>query len=115
MNLLFSYTSEQNDECHAEGCEWLGVGSDENGKEVNVFLKRDDDLPEGRVVLNGDWLERCIRRANVQKHERDKVYKGNEQLFTAHGGWVVGYYAGKVAVLEMIAEACGVDIDEEGK
>lgn len=52
-------------------------------------------------------IEEFVRRLNrltEQKDALEKEHKGNEQKFTYHGGFRLGYIKGKIAEIENILD-----------
>ena len=64
--------------------------------------------------MKTDKLTRRLKRLNRQKDELEAEHKGNEQKYTYHGGFYLGYLRGKINEIEVfiddINEANDVDV-----
>jgi hypothetical protein len=58
--------------------------------------------------LNTNNLLRRLDRLNKEKVKLETRHKGNEQQFTYHGGFDLGYVKGKIHEIENILDDLGV-------
>lgn len=56
-------------------------------------------------------LHRQLQRLTKQKEQLESKHVGNEQNFTYHGGFSLGYIKGQISILENLLDEVGVDID----
>ena len=58
-----------------------------------------NDIEKALVELRIRLRKRC-NRAESRVSQRKRQYEGNEQNYTYHGGWDMGYHQGKLTMLE---------------
>lgn len=56
-------------------------------------------------------LNRQLQRLYKEKERLDALHNGNEDKFTYHGGWTLGYVTGKITALENALDEI-VDLEE---
>jgi len=57
-------------------------------------------------------IKRKIKRAKEIADKNHKKFSGNEQKYTYHGGFSSGYFLGKLAALEDIADMLEIDFSD---
>ena len=60
--------------------------------------------------MNIEKLARRLKRLTAAKNKLEGKHVGNEQKFTYHGGFSLGYLKGQISVLEGIVDP---DCDDE--
>jgi len=56
-------------------------------------------------------LHRSLQRLTKQKEQLESRHVGNEQNYTYHGGFSLGYIKGQISIIENLLDEVGVDID----
>lgn len=57
-------------------------------------------------------IKHKIKRNLAITKENNEKFHGNESKYTFHGGFNSGYFAGKLAALEDIADLLGIDLSD---
>lgn len=55
--------------------------------------------------MNQEEIQRRLIRCKEMKDKLESQHYGNEQKYTYHGGFDLGYLKGKIAILEEINDA----------
>lgn len=63
--------------------------------------------------MNIKRLKRRLERLNGQKDKLEAKHKGNEQNYTYHGGFDLGYLKGKIAEIENILDELESEPEEK--
>ena len=56
-------------------------------------------------------VKRNVSKLETKIKELQQRHSGNEQKYTYHGGWDLGYLQGKLAGIELVLDLMEIDYD----